>query len=59
MFFKLLKLAGIDVNATIAELKADLEFKAQQVSSMHHLRLAIWLWLRACFSLQVFSCYLP
>jgi hypothetical protein len=32
MFFKLLKLAGIDVNAKIAELKADLEFKAQQVS---------------------------
>jgi hypothetical protein len=32
MFFRLLKLAGIDVNATIAELKADLEFKAQQVS---------------------------
>jgi hypothetical protein len=32
MFFRLLKLAGIDVNAKIAELKADLEFKAQQVS---------------------------
>jgi hypothetical protein len=32
MFFKLLKLAGIDVNAKIAELKGDLEFKAQQVS---------------------------
>jgi hypothetical protein len=32
MFFKLLKLAGIDVNAKIAELKADLEFKAQKVS---------------------------
>jgi hypothetical protein len=30
MFFRLLKLAGIDVNAKIAELKADLEFKAQQ-----------------------------
>jgi hypothetical protein len=32
MFFRLLKLASIDVNAKIAELKADLEFKAQQVS---------------------------
>ena len=32
MFFKLLKLAGIDVNAKIAELKADLELKAQQVT---------------------------
>ena len=32
MFFRLLKLAGIVVNAKIAELKADLEFKAQQVS---------------------------
>jgi hypothetical protein len=32
MFFRLLKLAGIDVNAKISELKADLEFKAQQVS---------------------------
>ena len=32
MFFRLLKLAGIDINAKIAELKADLEFKAQQVS---------------------------
>jgi hypothetical protein len=32
MFFKFLKLAGIDVNGKIAELKADLEFKAQQAS---------------------------
>lgn len=27
MFFMLLKLAGVDVNAKIAELKADLEVK--------------------------------
>ena len=32
MFFKLLKLAGLDINAKIAELKADLAFKAEQAS---------------------------
>ena len=32
MFFKLLKLAGLDVNAKIAELKAELAFKAEQAS---------------------------
>ena len=32
MFFRLLKLAGVDVNAKIAELKADLEFKIGQTS---------------------------
>src|SRR5215831_4771119 len=32
MFFRLLKLAGIDVNAKIAELKADLSVKIGQTS---------------------------
>jgi hypothetical protein len=32
MFFKLLKLAGLDVNARIAELRAELAFKAEQAS---------------------------
>jgi hypothetical protein len=32
MFFKLLKLAGLDVNAKIAELKAEFAFKAEQAS---------------------------
>jgi hypothetical protein len=32
MFFKLLKLAGLDVNAKIAELRAELAFKAEQAS---------------------------
>jgi hypothetical protein len=32
MFFKLLKLAGLDINAKIAEFKADLAFKAEQAS---------------------------
>jgi hypothetical protein len=32
MFFMLLKLAGVDVNAKIAELKADLEVKIGQTS---------------------------
>jgi hypothetical protein len=32
MFFKLLNLAGIDINAKIAELRADFELKAQRVS---------------------------
>jgi hypothetical protein len=32
MFFKLLNLAGIDINAKIAELRADLDLKAQRVS---------------------------
>jgi hypothetical protein len=32
MFFKLLNLAGIDINAKIAELRADFELKARRVS---------------------------
>jgi hypothetical protein len=32
VFFKLLNLAGIDINAEIAELRADFELKAQRVS---------------------------
>jgi hypothetical protein len=32
MFFKVLKLAGLDLNAKIAELKAELAFKAEQAS---------------------------
>jgi hypothetical protein len=32
MFFKLLNLAGIDINAKIAELRADFELKAQRFS---------------------------
>src|SRR6478735_5097347 len=32
MFFRLLNLAGIDVNAKIAELRADFELKAQRIS---------------------------
>src|SRR5512142_3301144 len=32
MFFKLLNLAGLDINAKIAELRADLELKAERVS---------------------------
>src|SRR5262245_35262260 len=32
MFFKLLKLAGVDVNAKIAELRAELAFKVEQAS---------------------------
>jgi hypothetical protein len=32
MFFRLLQLAGVDVNAKIAELKADLEFKIGRTS---------------------------
>jgi hypothetical protein len=52
MFFRLLKLVGIDVNAKIAELKADLEFKAQQVSEhasfkARHLALVAGLFLCA------------
>ena len=38
MFFKLLKLAGIDISAKIAELKADLEFKAQRISERASLK---------------------
>jgi hypothetical protein len=32
MFFRLLKLAGLDLEAKLAELKADVAFKAQQLS---------------------------
>ena len=32
MFFKLLNLAGIDINAKVAELRADFELKAQRIS---------------------------
>jgi hypothetical protein len=52
MFFKLLKLAGLDVNEKIAELKAELAFKAEQASEhvTHKARalamVAGLLWLR-------------
>jgi hypothetical protein len=58
MFFRLLKLAGIDVNAKIAELKADLEFKAQQVSEHASFKARNLALLRAYFSVQVFLCCL-
>jgi hypothetical protein len=32
MFFKLLNLAGIDINTKVAELRADFELKAQRIS---------------------------